>query len=327
MKGFLKNLLLVVLSLCFILISLEGLLRLKDRSIESSNPLHCYNRGADFSQPQMKPGCKIPGININSLGFRSRELSRKEMQKLRRVAIVGESVAFGWGATSNQTTFACQLEDFLGPSKYAVLNAGVPSRSLTDTVKYYHGYVSRFDPEVIIVFCGWNDLHSCLAVKSFQNLFQASHLFRRVYGKLWLFYLCSTKEISQVNGEVVADFEKNLRRFAQEVSLTGKKMIVLTLPTYLNPRMGYKEYAREIAGNLGTHVNVATVIATYNRFNNIIRELKDIPNVYIADVAAEFDEIPLEEKKKLFIGEIVHLSDAGQLKIARFLYDHWPGKK
>ena len=327
MKIILKNILLVVLSLLFVSISLEVFLRFKDRSVESSNPIHCYNRGADFSQPQMKPGCRIPGIAINSLGFRSRELSAKEIKKLQRVAIVGESVAFGWGASSNQTTFAYQLEDLLGPSRYAVINAGVPSRTMADTVKYYHGYVSRFDPETIIVFCGWNDLHICLAVKSLQPLFHKSHLLRRVYNKLWLLYLCNTKKISPVNEEVVANFQKTLRRFAREVSRAGKTMIVLTLPSYLNPQMGYKAYARQIAGNLGVHVNVATIIATYNRFNNIIRGLTDIPHVYVADVAKEFDGVPLKERKKLFIGEAVHLNDAGQLMIAQYLYDHWPGKK
>ena len=327
MKGWLKNLLLVVFSLGLVCLGLEGFLRFKDSAVGSSHPIHCYNRGADFSQPQMKPGCRIPGITINSLGFRSRELSAKEIKKLRRVAIVGESVAFGWGASSNQTTFAYRLEDLLGPSRYAVINAGVPSRTMEATEKYYQGYVSRFDPEVIIVFCGWNDLHKCLAFKSLQPLFQKSHLFRRVYDKLWLLYLCNTKKISPVNEEVVANFQKTLRQFAREVSRAGKTMIVLTLPSYLNPQMGYKEYARQIAGNLGVYVNVATVIATYKRFNNIIRGLTDIPHVYVADVAKEFQGIPLKERKKLFIGEVVHLNDAGQLKIAQYLYDHWPGKK
>jgi len=68
-------------------------------------------------------------VQTNSFGMRDAETSLQKKPGIYRIALLGDSFAFGWGVEAHQT-FAAELNR----SDYAVYNLGIPA----DTWKEYH---------------------------------------------------------------------------------------------------------------------------------------------------------------------------------------------
>ncbi len=95
---------------------------------------------------------------INSLGFRDYEYDIHKPKNTFRVAIVGDSIAFGKGVTLEET-FAKKLEQMLNSEcqSIEVLNFGVSGYT---TVQQYHTIRERvfdFSPDMIFVLYFLND--------------------------------------------------------------------------------------------------------------------------------------------------------------------------
>ena len=81
-----------------------------------------------------------------------------------RVAIVGDSFTFGWGANDDQT-YPSQLEQLLN-SKYGpteVLNAGICGTGTGNEALWYDMWVSQFHPNIVILTVVPNDTDDDLA--------------------------------------------------------------------------------------------------------------------------------------------------------------------
>ena len=100
-------------------------------------------------------------VNINSFGFRGAEISKEKPENVYRIIMLGGSTLFGYGATSDETTIPGFLQkkfemtdsDF----KVEIINAGSSGAySKTETLYVKHKLLD-FDPDLIIVYDGWND--------------------------------------------------------------------------------------------------------------------------------------------------------------------------
>ncbi len=309
-----------------------------------SHPARCLNKDAPENRPAFQPGCALSGLFINSLGFRSREIDPEELQRRKKIMITGESLAFGWGASSNQATFGYLLEDLLGRDSFAVLNAGVPGSSISQTIRYYDGYCRQFNPDVLIVFSGWNDLvnttlpagkaEARLQLRPYRpSLFadplnfclERSRLGYLLYRALYFPAMVRSNRLTPYNQTLSDDFETALKTFLKRESRKGKKALVLTLPTYLDENiyktLGAEEYNREVASNTNFYSNPRTLTHLHRVYNDILRAMGAIPGVYVVDAEADFSKIPFRERKSLFAGDIAHLNDRGNRLIAEQLYE------
>ena len=100
-------------------------------------------------------------VNINSFGFRGVEISKEKPGNVYRIIMLGGSTLFGYGASSDETTIPGFLQKKFETTdsdfKVEVINAGSSGAySKTETLYVKHKLLD-FDPDLIIVYDGWND--------------------------------------------------------------------------------------------------------------------------------------------------------------------------
>jgi lysophospholipase L1-like esterase len=99
---------------------------------------------------------------ISSQGMRDAERAEPKPPGLRRVAVVGDSIAFGYWVEERDAV-PHQLQDLLqqsGSGPVEVLNFGVPGYNLEQETESLRSHALRFSPDlVVLVFC-LNDLQA-----------------------------------------------------------------------------------------------------------------------------------------------------------------------
>jgi lysophospholipase L1-like esterase len=99
-------------------------------------------------------------VSINSLGFRGREVTR-EKQNAYRIVVLGESTTFGDTMNEKDQPWPEVLEriivEKLRPSRRVeVINAGVPSYTLTQNLSRFPTEILPLKPDMLITYHGYN---------------------------------------------------------------------------------------------------------------------------------------------------------------------------
>lgn len=99
--------------------------------------------------------------STNSMGLRGPERSLSKPAGVRRVLILGDSIAFGYGVTYEDSV-ARRLEDLLNegesPERFEVIDSAVPSFNTTQEVTYFREQGLSFDPDIVVLAVCWNDV-------------------------------------------------------------------------------------------------------------------------------------------------------------------------
>lgn len=101
-------------------------------------------------------------VKTNSYGERDLEYSPRKPEGVYRIAVIGDSVAFGYGIPQEKT-FAKVLERELNQNnkgKYEVLLFGRPGYSISNVYFAYMDKVKSFNPDIIIYAMVLNDFES-----------------------------------------------------------------------------------------------------------------------------------------------------------------------
>jgi lysophospholipase L1-like esterase len=109
----------------------------------------------------------IPGANgrfvgqpvlINDDGFRDKARSRQKPHGVKRVAVLGDSIAFGWGVPQ-EARFSDRLETMLSTSstQCEVLNFAVPGYNTVMELATFRDQVLAFEPDVVLLSFVDND--------------------------------------------------------------------------------------------------------------------------------------------------------------------------
>lgn len=98
---------------------------------------------------------KFQGVPVrtNSFGMRGAEISEEKQATKHRIAMLGDSFAFGWGVNEEES-FAHKLGEKLNAE---VLNFGVPGYSTFQEVASFLDMGIKFKPDAVIIFYIDND--------------------------------------------------------------------------------------------------------------------------------------------------------------------------
>lgn len=106
---------------------------------------------------ELEPGASVPSVQINSEGMRDDE----PRPGSRAIALVGDSIAFGYGADQSSTA-AAWMERVLNhyyrtPRPFDVLNYGVTGYNITQDLRMLERRAEQRDFEAVLVFYCLND--------------------------------------------------------------------------------------------------------------------------------------------------------------------------
>jgi lysophospholipase L1-like esterase len=132
--------------------------------------------GIRVPRPRVHGRHAVPGkfdvrVTINGQRFRApREYAPRAAAGVTRVAVLGDSMTFGWGADDGET-YPAQLEALLsGPSPggYEVINAGYPGTCLGEKAAWYEQGVRPLHPSLVILTLVGDDVDGDLFWRVFS---------------------------------------------------------------------------------------------------------------------------------------------------------------
>jgi lysophospholipase L1-like esterase len=96
-------------------------------------------------------------ININSDGFRGKEINFQINDY--KIFFLGGSTAFGHVSSNDSQTIPALLDKkFTNEDlNIKVINAGIPGADSMDERYYIEKYITKYSPNMIILYDGWND--------------------------------------------------------------------------------------------------------------------------------------------------------------------------
>jgi len=114
---------------------------------------------------ELRPGGAVRAeveYHVNELGLRGPETTLEKPPGVRRVAVLGDSIAFGYWVSDEQG-FARQLETLLnapggGAGRVEVLNFGVPGYNLEQEIEALRSKALAFSPDLVVLLFCLNDL-------------------------------------------------------------------------------------------------------------------------------------------------------------------------
>jgi hypothetical protein len=183
--NFLKNFILFIVSLCLVLILAEFVVRFAFKDITSTANLLTW-----FGHRW-----KAEHVTLNSLSFRDVEFISPKPDGVYRIAVIGDSFAYGQGLPVSQR-FSNIIEQTLNESgsHYEVLNLSQPGSSSSGELYILQKIALPLDPDFILVQWLANDfLRPSTGLEASINLFSNATLHKKAIDNSALYFLLNNQ--------------------------------------------------------------------------------------------------------------------------------------
>jgi len=182
--------------------------------------------------------------NTNSHGFRGSEFLKEKSENTYRIFVVGGSTIIGMHAPSDQYTIAGYLQtnfDEMNLDKNIdVINAGIRGLTSSDELQLIKTKIVEFEPDMIIVYDGFNDMKSSTGEKRKSQDNGFTYLWRKYFSFYYTPYVLegffpksnsATEEpFSDNNAERASVWKKNLINICELGSLNGFETLIILQP-------------------------------------------------------------------------------------------------
>jgi lysophospholipase L1-like esterase len=281
-------------------------------------------------------------------GFRyNRPLDSPKPPGEIRVFCLGGSTTYG-AEVPNRWTYPQQLDDLFHDPSVKVINAGVGGYRSIHLLNYYKKYIRPLQPDVVTIYCGWNDYEDFLyaywrpkdpqghcLISQFDEFIDSpikktivGRLLRRAYYKIMNYNRKESvakwqlsKFFAEADSPVwQAEYSSNLQALIDEARKDGciPVLILFPSPEFPGASKEAKEYANLDVGMAGRWD--AFVIALQAIRKNLHTLARD-NHVPLIDVNQAFDQFNQDYKAKfkLFVDRM-HLTQEGNTLIATTMY-------
>ncbi len=299
---------------------------------------NCYAAQLELFRPHAQTGCDLtPGfrlkssvyqISINSLGLRGPEITRSKPRGVRRIAIVGESSAFGYLVSDGQEA-ARLLEKELREQGHnvEVANGAVPGYNLFQHRVRFHEVLAPLEPDLVIAYLGWNDLPYVVSDEPAADRFRRRPVpaaWERVLGHSTLYGFVVYRLLGGPVRMVPADFAdsgvtpagqrqflENLAALASEVEKAGATFVICAQATAAHPSV-----SADLRPALGPdEPKQARAIELGGWLHRTLAGFASRQNLAFTDV---YSEIPPTTE---MLGDYVHLTAVGEERLAELWAD------
>lgn len=223
---------------------------------------NCYASELDFFVPHPVAGYTVKdnfhlksgvfSVRTNSRGMRGPEPRSGKEPGVTRIAILGESSAFGYLVNDGEEA-ARLLENLLWSTGYKVevINAAVPGYNLYQTKTRFEADVATLRPDVVLLYLGWNDLAYVVSDEPLAQRFrtrQVAAWWKRALGKSTLYGFVMYRMLGGPAGMMQADFgghqpthvgeeqfRRNLRALVSDVRRYSPRVVIGIQATAAHP--------------------------------------------------------------------------------------------
>jgi lysophospholipase L1-like esterase len=189
---------------------------------------------------------------------------------------------------------------------------------------------SEMEPDVAVVFFGWNDHWLAYGVVDAQKAVRTSarrfdglvrwtyHHFRLVQAANWLAASIagSQNEPTDTTRVPIDAYRDNLSRIGTFFNESGVPVIFISAPTS-HYKLGVPSYLME-----EKFVRSAEeAVRLHREYNEVVRETARDGGSYLLDLESEFELLRAEDLERLFTNDGIHLSQSGLAVVAKRVYE------
>ena len=115
-----------------------------------------------YSVSNIDPNQHFSTININTEGFRGKDISPLKPDDTFRIFIIGGSTVYGTGAESDITTIPgflqIEFDNYDADYNVEIVNAGISGGWSFSEIQLIKNKILNLQPDMLVIFEGWNDL-------------------------------------------------------------------------------------------------------------------------------------------------------------------------
>lgn len=288
----------------------------------------------DKRQYALKPGFSDPqrGITIAETGFRQAASISGPEPGAKVIALLGDSVPYGYGVRDEET-YPFRLRELFRQRgvDLGVVNAGVPSYNYQQSIEHFREAVRpRYDP-VIVTLQAANDIGLFLRHRGLwsPDVTWTPHrpgLSAYLTRSAFFFYLASPLQNVRRGGtdqpptRLLSHVEKITRGFVGRCTQSGTRVILMPIDPFYY-QTAHVDRNPKLARWQSWKASSQGWAQLFDQFNQVLIDLvQDYPpdaGVYFFDTRALLDQL---DREKLF-ADSIHYSPEGNRVVAAGLFD------